>query len=136
MKKHWTIFEGGPNQRMRSEARVTINTKRNILLNLKAFQLIGSPGTVELLWDDFTRTIGIRPRDAQYANAFPVHVHGKGKLTPTGGSKYNYRTIYAAPFCRHFNVRPTKTLMFINLDLDDEGVLMLDLAKAITVGRG
>lgn len=83
------------------------------------------------MYDEGTRTIGLKPKDLRHANAFPLK-HRKSSRD----RKYSYRCINAAPFCMHFDIRPEKTMLFNNVDLDDEGTMLLELGQAVRVGRG
>jgi hypothetical protein len=44
--------------------------------------------------------------------------------------------IAAAAFCHHFRIKPTSTLLFQNVDIDNERVMHLDLMNTVTVTRG
>ena len=135
MIKHWTIFEGRPNSRDRSKLRVTLNMKGIFLLNLATYSAMGRPTAVELRFDEGTRTIGLKPKAPDADNAFPV----KGILTMArkkASEKYTYMVVNAAPFCRHFDIRPTGTVQFAGVDLHDDGTLLLELSKAVAIGRG
>lgn len=131
MIKHWTIFEGGPNRAGRDALRVTLSPKKTFLLNRKAYEALGSPAAVELRFDEGTRTIGLKPTDTRRPNAFPVKQKAKDKA-----GKYNYRLIYASPFCKHFDIRPEATVLFNKVDLTDDGIMLLELSRAVKVGRG
>lgn len=51
---------------------VTIQKRGLISLNRAAFNLIGAPGAVELLWDEERRVIGLRPAPIDKPNAYPA----------------------------------------------------------------
>lgn len=51
---------------------VTIQKRGLISLNRAAFNLIGAPGAVELLWDEERRVIGLRPAPIEKPNAYPA----------------------------------------------------------------
>ena len=70
--------------------------------------------------------IGLKKTDIRRANAFTVRNHTAG----------NYKRISAAAFCQHFRIRPKATLLFQNVDIDNYGVMSLDLTNTITVTRG
>ena len=99
------------------------------LLNQKACEALGSAGAVEMRYDEDTRTIGLAPKDPRQSNVFEL----KSKVNH---KKYSYRVIYAAPYCKQFGIDPRGTLLFTNIDLDNEGTLLLELNTAVTIGRG
>ncbi len=69
----------------------------------------------------------MRPTDPREHNAFAIKRHGKSG---------NYKRISAAAFCSHLRLRFDRTMLFQNPDLDNNGVMMLELAGAVKVGRG
>ena len=128
-KGRWEIYSGVANRIKREGPRVTLNHRKVFLINMPAYELLGRPAAVELGYDENTRTIGLAPVDPRTLHAFPL----KGKTT---SKKYNYRTIHAAPFCKHHEIAPRRTMLFTEIDLDDEGTLLLELKTAVAVGRG
>lgn len=130
MKRNWTKYLGRPNQGDRMAVRVTLNSRGVILLNRRAYECIGSPGAVELMYDEGEKVIGLRPKDIRHANAFPL------KFKHTNDNKYQYRIISASPFCKHFSIEPKYTILFTQPDLDNDGTLQLPLVSAVNVSRG
>lgn len=130
MARNWTKYQGGPNQGDRMAVRITLNPRGVILLNRRAYECIGSPGAVELMYDEDEQVIGLRPKDIRHSNAFPLKTKG------TNGRKYTYKVISASPFCKHFSIEPKGTILFTQPDLDNDGTLQLPLGSAVSVGRG
>ena len=126
-KGRFEIYSGVPNRIKREGPRVTLNHRKVFLINMPAYEMLGRPAAVELGYDENTRTIALAPVDPRRLHAFPL----KGK-----SKKYNYHTICAAPFCRHYEIAPRRTMLFTEIDLDDEGTLLLELKTAVAVGRG
>ncbi len=126
MIRPWTKFNGKPNHSFRDKMRVTINHKSSLMLNRVAFEAIGRPAAVELLFDQTYGIIGVKPIRPDAHNAFPVKPVLKG----------TYRRINAASFCLHFDLRIEKTMMFLDAAIEPDGVLELNLAKTMTVTRG
>ena len=79
-----------------------------------------------MLFDGNRHIIGLKPTDPAKRNAFAIKHRGKGG---------NYKRISAAAFCTHFRLRVTGTMLFNNVDLDNDGILLLDMVNMITVGR-
>lgn len=71
--------------------------------------------------------IGIQPTDERRRNAFVVKKHG---------SAGSYRRISAAAFCQHFRLRFDRTMLFDQIDIDSDGVMLLDLGKTIEIAHG
>ena len=129
--KRWEIFLGAPNRRFSNGVRVTMNSRKVILLSKEAFEAIGSPAAVELRWDENTRTIGLSPCDIAATNAFPL----RQKVINSSGKKHAYRLVHASPFCKHHGIGPDRTILFRDVDMDNDGTLLLELTTAINIGR-
>ena len=128
MNRHWETFEGKQYKHTaRKEARVTLGAKGTFYLNGIAYDALERPGAVEMLYDGNRRVIGLKPTDPRKRNAFLVKKHC------TAGS---YRRISAAAFCSHFRLKFDRTVLFDQVDLDNEGVMLLDLGKVVEIGRG
>ena len=122
--KHWTRFQGRPNSAVRSDGlRVTINPKGCIRLNLKAWEALGCPEAVELLFDKRRGVIGILKTETWAENAFPTKPESNGRG----------RRIFASPFCRHIELNARRTMLFNTAEVDDEGVLSLPLESLTAV---
>ena len=128
-KSRWQVYSGTPNRFTSGGIRVTLNYRKVFLLNEEACKALGDPAAVELRYDEETRTIGLAPKDPRTLSAFPL----KGKIN---NKKYRYRVIHGSPFCKHFDINPTRTILFTNIDLDNDGSMLLELKTAVTVGRG
>ena len=124
MKREWQEFFGSANERLRTRVRVTLNARGVLLLNRCAFEAIGSPGAVTLLYDAHDRTIGLREVDPAAPNAFPV----KRKDT-----FHNY-TVHTSPLCKHYRLFPTRTVRFNKPEIDNQGVLVLELGDTTAIG--
>ena len=96
---------------------VTLNKKCTMLLNKNIFEKLGSPKLVVMLFDKANSIIGLNPVGPGVPHAF--------KLAPI--CKGLGRHIFLSPFCRHYGIRPDRTLSFVNPEIDDDGVLRLNL---------
>lgn len=126
MIQHWTEFQGSPNRTDKDEARVTLNSRGTFLLNRKAYEAIETPAAVTLLFDENSGIIGLKPADIRLKNSFPIRQKDK---------RHN-RLIHASPFCKHFKIRIERTVLFNEVDIDNEGVMKLELKKTTSIGRG
>ena len=128
MNSKWTRFKGRQHGRTaRPGLRVTIGPRHVIYLNGKAFDAIDRHPAVEMLYDGNRRIIGLKPVDPHKSYAFQVKKHG---------SSGDYHRISASAFCQHFRLQIDRTLLFEGAELDNDGVLLLDLNRTVTVGRG
>lgn len=126
MIKHWTSFEGTPNGKRREMARVTLGKSKTILLNAHAYQAFGEPPAVEMLFDGNRNIIGLKPCDPQKKNAFTFRRSKQGK----------HVQISIGAFLTHFEIKPTRTVLFEEIDIDSDGILTLDMTKTTAVSRG
>ncbi|WP_137845444.1 hypothetical protein [Microbacterium sp. 2FI] len=55
---------------------VTIQKRGLISVNRAAFEALGKPGGVELLWDAERRAIALRPAELSNQNAYPMRTQG------------------------------------------------------------
>ena len=106
---------------------MTLGAKGTFYLNGIAFDALDRPAAVEMLFEGNHRLIGLKPTDPKKHNAFAVKHHGRGG---------NYRRISAAAFCSHFRLKFQRTLLFEHVDLDNDGVMVLDLGKVVEVSKG
>jgi len=128
MNTRWETFEGRQHGRTaRREPRVTLGCKGTFYLNGAAYEALGAPAAVEMLYDGRRRIIGLRPVDERKRNAFALKHHGKAG---------NYKRISAAAFCNHFQIPNRDTVLFDEIGVDNEGVMALDMTKTSYVGRG
>lgn len=126
MKKQWEVFTGKSSAYSAgAEVRVTLG-RNTFYLNGKAFEALGAPAAVEMMFLGNERIIGLRPVDPTRRNAFRVKQHGR-----TG----NYKRISASAFCRHLRLDTRRTVLFDRPDIDNDGVMMLDMKSTITVSK-
>lgn len=126
MISHWTRFEGKPYGADQDALRVTLGPKKAIMLNEVAYEALGSPAAVEFMFDENRKAIGLKPIDPRRSNAFPIK--------PKKGSRL--RVIRAAAFCTHVGINVDRTMLFNDVDIDNEGVMRLEIAKATNISRG
>ena len=105
---------------------VTIDHKGRIFLNQKALKMMGSPLAVYLYYNREKDMIILEPTDALRAK--PAFL-----LKDTQGTG---KTIWANPFCRHFNIKLPGTVRFIMPDTDAVGRMYLKLRETVNAGVG
>lgn len=127
MERQWEEFEHGPIQKHAERIHVSINPRGNLYLNRLAFEAMGKPESVVLLYDRRQSMIGLRAAPAGRENAFRLKRKDPG---PSGN-----RVIYAANFCRFYHIKTAETLAFTTAEVDQQGVLILDLNKVEPVRR-
>ena len=109
----------------RDDARVTLDERGRILLNRQAFEAFGSPGAVKLFYEEQELIIALKPADARHSNAFRVKPKGPGHT----------RIIHTQPFCKHNKIRVECTVLFNQVEIDNEGTMFLRLKNITRLGR-
>lgn len=124
MISRWEIYEEGETKPFSDRVHVSINRKGVMFVNGNAYQKLGKPEAVVLLFDRKEKIIGLNPAPTSVKGAFRLKDHSKGR----------HRIINAAPFCRKFGIRIDATSAFVQPRLDSDGILLLDL-KSIVPAR-
>ena len=124
LDKEWDKFKGGPTVALKNRVHVTLNNKGEFYLNQNAYRMLGKPIAVRLYFNRHRDMIALEPSHPHLPEAFPV----KEKKPGVGAW-----TIHAAPFCKHYGIRMTTTESFVRPDIDNNGILILELANTVTV---
>ncbi|MGI8812352.1 MAG: hypothetical protein ACR2IH_07455 [Pyrinomonadaceae bacterium] len=105
----------------------TLNPEGHIRLSRVTHEALGSPDSYQLLYDRERDVIGLRPaRLAMEKNAYKAIDRG-----PYGGKRLNgYR------LCREFGIDTNETVRFHHCQIDNSGVLILDLRDTCPAKKG
>lgn len=127
MQTKWQFeeFEAGPVIPYAERIHVTISSKGYFYLNARALKALDEPDAVVLFYDRRLQTIAMRRAPLSKQNAF--------RLKPKDGG-FTGRIIYAANFCKHYHIKPKRTLAFINASFE-EGHLILSMRDTAPVGN-
>lgn len=124
--RQWEEFPVGSDRRRGGPMlHVTLNRKGEIMIGAKAFEWLGEPEAVVLLFDRRNHTIGVVPSEPNATNAF----------IPVRKKDCRHRLVRANLFCRHHNIYIPRTAAFGNPQIDEEGILLLDLRTLVGIGR-
>ena len=108
-----------------SKPWVTIQSRGNFGMNRAAFEALGEPIAVELLFDAEARRVGFRPADPEALNAYPVRKQANSDSYVLAGRAFtNYYKIDTSE-ARRYDVEMVGDILAI--DLNDVGA---------TVSRG
>jgi len=124
MFKNWEEFALGPKD-PREEMHVTLNDKGEIMIGAKAAEKLGPHDWAVLLYDRWNGLIGIAPTKEKTENAFPIVNKIRGR----------HRVIRAGRFCRYYGIHMPRTTA-CKAELDDDGLLVLDLKATRAVRKG
>ncbi len=104
---------------------VTVQRRGPFSFNRAAFELMGSPESVELLYDRDTERIGFRAIDPERPRAFPVRAQGKNSVT---------HVVAGQSFTKHYEIDTSVARRYAVAM--EEGVLVLDLRGDSTNATG
>ena len=88
-----------------------------VLFTRVTWELLDRPEHVIVMFNRSAETIALKPIRSSITNAFPVFPHGK----------HGARVVRADSLVRQFRIRLDKTVRFCGSEIDDEGILLLDL---------
>ncbi len=125
MARQFEKFMDGPFIPSRDRMHVTHNNRGVFQMNRRVFEALGKPAAAVLYFEKATGVIGISAAHARLREAFPLNKR-----------QDMYWTINAIPFCRRFGIRLDGTEAFADPELDDKGILHLDLRSTRRVYGG
>jgi hypothetical protein len=122
IEREFEKYRGGPTEDPKVRVHVSLSPVGRLILNHKAYAMIGKPPAVYLYYSRVTDTIAVEPvTAARVAESLPVIQEKKTSVR-----------VNAAPFCRHFNIRMPATSRFISPKVVN-GRLMLKLSETVVV---
>ena len=100
---------------------VSMRPKGQIMLGRKVFEMMGEPAAVYVLFDPANGTIGLQPTNPRNPDAFHVGIENK---------KTGQRRVHAYKMLVEFGLTIPETVRFQNVQIDKDGILILDLRTA------
>ena len=105
----------------RKQPRVAIQTRGNMSLNEAAFEALGKPEKVILLFDKDTNAVGLKATEEKVRYAFPIR-------RQSGSKSY---LIGSASFCQHYGIDTSITKAFE--PVLEEGILVFEIDEGAPV---
>ena len=125
MHRHsWKEFKETAARKIPDAARVSLGEHGTITFDLETYRRLGEPEAFVLLFEESTRSIGLRPAHADTPHAVIVRARHPN----------SNRCVVSMPFMRRHNIDTSKTLRFPFPPIDD-GVLVLRLSTAVDGSR-
>ena len=121
----WEVFEDGPITAPEDRLHASLSARNDLLLNGNILERLGNPEAVLLMFDRLNEIIGVNPAPPTLPNAFPLKTRKTGR----------HRIIHATPFCKRFGIRVDATTSFLTPEIDEDGVLRLDLRAIAAVAK-
>jgi len=120
-KKHWKQIGRDPIRGRWATFHVTMCPKGIIALTRFTMETLGSPDAFFLLFDELNHTIGLQPTHKGVTDAYPTAARGSRGA----------RMVRAHRLCLECNIRLAESIRFTAPEIDKDGILNLDLRKAI-----
>ncbi len=118
MARQWERLDRKANPRGKTTPQVSIQKRGQLMLNAPAFNALGQPTAVELLFDREEQTIGMRQVDPEVPYAYPVKKHKQAA---------SYMVAFAT-FAHYFGVSLEETRRYGATM--EEDTLVIDLREA------
>jgi hypothetical protein len=120
MRREWSELPRDDTRPQWAGFYVTMNRKGEIVMNRATYERLGSPAAFKVLFDRVNNCIGLTPTSSQMRNAYPAYKAGRH-----GG-----RRISAFRLLQEHRLRINETLEFADAEIDEDGILVLDLRTA------
>ena len=123
MARIWEEFSDPGTPRI-AELHVSMSPSGNMLLSRNAYEALGKPTHVVMLFEEETSTMGIRPVPPRTLNAFQLYDSGR-----SGAHRF-----HALRFVNKHDIRLAYTIRFPTASIED-GVLVLELKYRVRSPR-
>ena len=114
---NFEVFEGKRRQAAH-EPLVTLQARGSFSFNEAAYDAMGRPKRLLLLFDPDQRIVGFQPTEEDVPYAYPVHKQPNGRTFQTGGG---------AAFCHHYEIPTGQSRRFAGKMYDE--ILGIDLTE-------
>jgi hypothetical protein len=125
MQHTWQICTLQAKEARWSGFHVTMNPKGMIYLNGSAMKALDNSDRLELRYDEFNNTIGLKPTNSLNVHAFKAALKGKH-----GGRK-----IRAFRLLKQFQIKLDCPVRFLKPEMNEEGMMVLDLRQTSVAVR-
>lgn len=118
----WTTHIRSDHSRLYRGMKVLLNRRFELIFSVKAFEMLGKPAAVKLMFDVGQSQIGVMAEDPYSDAAFDMikRQNGSSRYVPARG------------FCYQFLIQIDATIAFNNIRME-EGVMILDVRSATRV---
>ena len=121
MRRNWSrLPKGDVATNYPAPWSVTMNKKGYIYLSARTWRNFGEPKAVEILFDNINSTIGLKPTSPQMRDAYIVGAFGRARG----------KVVRAHRLILEYRVHLPHTINFVNPELDEDGILVLDIRTA------
>lgn len=126
IRRNWQECPREAKEARWAQLYATMNPDGDIIISRYTHEKLGAPDSYVLLFDREREVIGLRPaRMDKEKNAYPARKRGN----------YGGRRIRGYRLCREFGIRIGQTVRFPRCQLDNRGILLLDLKDTRPANR-
>lgn len=126
MRAEWVEIKRGDVLPQHAGIYVTMNAKGHIVMSRVTYGMLGEPEAFGLLYDRVNNRIGLKPAHRSTRNAYPALVSNKS------GAKM----VKAYRLIKEHRIILPHTVRFEDAEIDEDGILVLDLRTAKACRRG
>lgn len=120
MKADWQEIQRGDVMPQYAGIYVTMNPAGDIVMSRVTYQMMGSPAAFVILYDKANNRIGLKPAALSTRNAYPARVSNKCGAKLVRGHRLT----------REHRIDLPHTVRFYDAEIDEDGILILDLRTA------
>ena len=124
-KRIWTQSKRDPKAGRWAAIYATLNPKGVFHISRLTFEMLGEPEAIHIWFDKLNNVIGLKPTRLAMDDAYPI----KNK------NKHHGKLIRGFAFVEEFSIRLHETVRFPTAEIDDDGILVLDLRKAVSAAK-
>ncbi len=125
MKREWETCNYDTKRARWSGYHVTMTPRGEIYMNANTLKAMDANERFVLLYDRMNKTIGVRP-----VNSLEPNSQGSSPKGSRGG-----RFVRAYRLLQQFNISIEHTVRFLKPEIDEEGILLLDLRLTTNILR-
>ena len=119
MRADWQEIPRGDIMPQYSGIYVTMNPKGDIVMSRVTYQMLDEPPAFVILYDKVNNRIGLKPAALATKNAYPARVQKAGA-----------KMIRGHRLTRMHRIELPHTVRFYDADINEDGILILDLRTA------
>jgi len=120
MRADWQEVPRGDVQPQYAGIYVTMNPMGDIVMSRVTYEMLGEPKAFLILFDTTNKRIGLKPTALSTRNAYPVRVSNRSGAKMIRGHRLT----------REHRIDLPQTVRFYDADIDEDGILVLDLRTA------
>ena len=120
MKADWQEIKRGDVMPQYAGIYVTMNPAGDIVMSRVTYQMMGSPAAFVILYDKANNRIGLKCAALTTRNAYPVRVSNRCGAKLVRGHRLT----------REHRIDLPATVRFYDAEIDEDGILILDLRTA------